>query len=232
MPVDNGHERPGDRQRVSLVQRVLLRLPRVGQRGERPSFTERMERTFLKPADPAAAGATAAPPSTPEELDAAKLADDQERLIGLSLAPLAGLIAIVVTAHQLANNPPALLGNGRPNPAHVSVSLAHELEFVLLALAVVILVTSMLRRRLFAGIATALYGLAIFNLHWWGFGVPFLLIGSWFIVRAYRVHQAGKAIAGSAGAGGPAPRASKRYTPPTPPRRVPPSKPRRERDAG
>ena len=33
----------------------------------------------------------------------------------------------------------------------------------------------LLRKRLFLGIATALYGLAIFNLHYWGFGIPFIM---------------------------------------------------------
>ena len=35
----------------------------------------------------------------------------------------------------------------------------------------------------------ALYGLSIFNLHFWGFGVPYLLFGSWYLVRAYRLEQ-------------------------------------------
>ena len=43
---------------------------------------------------------------------------------------------------------------------------------------------------------TALYGLAVFNLHWWGFGVPFVLVGAWYLVRAYRAQRALKEATG------------------------------------
>jgi hypothetical protein len=195
-----------------------------------------MERAFLKPAPDDRASTSRRPDPSIDELEAARLSDDQERLVGLSLAPLAGLIAIVVTAHQRANNPPAYLPNGRVNPHHVSTALTNELELVLLALALAILVTSLLRRRLFTGIATALYGLAIFNLHWWGFGIPFVFAGAWFIVRAYRANQALKAATTAPGwqGGEASPRASKRYTPPAARgRRVPPpSRSKRERNTG
>jgi len=227
---------------LSVWQRTLLRLPRLGGRADKTPLKDRLERTFLKPVDPAKAQKSPSLPRpedlTIEELEAAKYSDDQERLIGLSLAPLAGIIAILVTTHQLANNPAAYLPSGRPNPAHLSPGLAHELELVLIALAVVILVTSLVRRRLYTGIATALYGLAIFNLHWWGFGIPFVLVGAWFLVRAYRAQQAYKAAAsGGAGrraaGGGPPPGANKRYTPPTAsPKRLPPPKPGKTRNAG
>ena len=64
----------------------------------------------------------------------------------------------------------------------------------------------------------ALYGLSIFNLHYWGFGIPFLLFGSWYLVRAYRLQQKLQArpseSADGAGPGrGVRPRPSKRYTP-------------------
>ena len=58
------------------------------------------------------------------------------------------------------------------------------------------LTMAMLRKRLFLGIATALYGLAIFNLHYWGFGVPFVMAGAWYLVRAYRLQQALKLAKG------------------------------------
>src|SRR5579863_2224035 len=227
MPAEVGPDGSGGKERgAGFLDRVLLRLPRLRRRGERPTIGQRMEKAFLKPADPD----KAAPRGTPtqqslEDLEAARLSDDQERLVGLSLAPLAGLIAIVVAAHQLSDNPPAVLANGRPNPLHVSTALTHELELVLLALAAAILVSSLLRRRLITGIAAALYGLAIFNLHWWGFGIPFVFAGAWFLVRAYRAQQAVKAAAAGPGVGGgsgPAPSPSKRYTPPTAsPRRAP-----------
>ena len=49
----------------------------------------------------------------------------------------------------------------------------------------------------------ALYGLSIFNLHYWGFGVPFLLFGSWYLVRAYRLQQKLKLAQGDGATGGP-----------------------------
>jgi hypothetical protein len=63
-----------------------------------------------------------------------------------------------------------------------------------------------------------LYGLAVFNLHYWGFGVPFLLVGAWYLVRAYRFQQElKKTEVGTprARANGARPRSNKRYTPPT-----------------
>ena len=35
----------------------------------------------------------------------------------------------------------------------------------------------------------ALYGLTLFNLHFWGFGVPFIMCAAWLMVRAYRLHR-------------------------------------------
>jgi hypothetical protein len=219
----------------SLWQRTLLRLPRLGGGGHKPPVRERLEKAFLRPVDEKGA-ASPGPPAAPSlaELEAARVPDDQERLIGLSLAPLAGLIALVLTAHQLSNNPPALSKNGRPNPLHVSAALAHEVELVLLGLAVVILVSSLARKRLYTGIATALYGLAVFNLHWWGFGIPFVLAGAWFMVRAYRAQQAYRlATSGGEQRPQPAKPANKRYTPPAASPR-PPGRARRrdERHAG
>jgi hypothetical protein len=57
----------------------------------------------------------------------------------------------------------------------------------------------------------ALYGLSIFNLHFWGFGIPFIFAGAWLLVRAYRFQQMVK----EANTSSPAARLdSKRYTPP------------------
>jgi hypothetical protein len=76
----------------------------------------------------------------------------------------------------------------------------------------------------------ALFGLGIFNLRYWGFGIPFLLGGSWYLVRAWRLNSKLKLAGGSSGrsygppnssvnrlpsAGGVLPRPNKRYTPPT-----------------
>ena len=47
----------------------------------------------------------------------------------------------------------------------------------------------MARKRLLVGIAMALYGLSIFNLHYWGFGIPFILGGAWYLVRAHPLSE-------------------------------------------
>ena len=73
---------------------------------------------------------------------------------------------------------------------HQSTTVYDELTYVILAMSVLILVSSLLRKRLFQGITLALYGLAVFNLRFWGFGIPFLLAGAWYLVRAYRLQQA------------------------------------------
>ena len=176
-------------------------------------------------------------PETPEELAAAvRTADDKERLIGLLAAPLAAGIGLVVISALIANDPPQRLKSGRVNPAYVSVGLYHEVLIVLLALALGMLVAALLRKRLFMGLTMALYGLAVFNLHYWGFGIPFLIAGAWYLVRSYRLQRALREATGDAprrpasgggraAPGGSGPRANKRYTPPRPPRR--PSRPQR-----
>ena len=192
--------------RLGLGQRILLRLPRLGGQRSRESLGDRFREAVLKP-EPAGAARTPSRRVREEEAEArARRMDDQERLIGLSMAPLAGLIAILVHAHQVANNPPV----GKPH--HVSAGLALELEIVLLVLAVVMLGGAWFARRFVVGIAAALYGLAVFNLHWWGFGIPFVLMGAFFLVRQYRAQQEAK----NAKPSGRSPRpGNKRYTPPT-----------------
>ena len=89
----------------------------------------------------------------------------------------------------IVNDPPARLSDGQIDTLHVSLSLYYDLGAVILGLAVLMLVTAMWRKRLYLGIVTALYGLAIFNLHYWGFGVPFILLSAWLLVRAYRLQR-------------------------------------------
>jgi hypothetical protein len=239
---------PGDGPpaRLSLWQRLLLALPRLGRDRDTP-LGERIRGALVKPADPSqpAAAKTVAKPETVEEIEAAlKSADDKERLIGLLAAPLAAIIGISVTSALIANDPPAYLKNGRANPLHVSVSLYHNLTLVVLALAVLILVTAWFRKRMFMGISMALYGLAVFNLHYWGFGIPFVLAGAWYLVRSYRLQQDLRVATGQRaprpgqprpGGGGKSPggrpSASGRYTPPSPPRRSSPKKPDNEKRA-
>jgi hypothetical protein len=191
----------------------------------RPSFKDRLSKAVLKPAKPnnTLAGWDE-PPLTPEELeDAVASANDKERMIGLIAAPLAAIVSILITATRVTNNPPALLKNGQVNKLHVNVSQYQELAGVLIARSLLMLVTAMMRKRLFLGITTALFGLAIFNLHYWGFGVPFVMVGAWYLVRAYRLQRdlresTGGSTTGSVGRASQnsRPSASKRYTPPAP----------------
>lgn len=177
---------------------------------------------MLKPEDPqkVAAAKAAAEARTLEELeDHLRFADDKERLVGLLGAPLGGAIAILIAGALVSHDPSALLKSGLPNKLHVSVSLYRELEIVLLVLSFLMLATAWFRKRLYLGMVMALYGLAVFNLHYWGFGVPYVMFGAWFLVRAYRAQRAVK----EATAAGPTwnadtarPRPTRRYSSPAP----------------
>jgi hypothetical protein len=175
---------------------------------DKPTLSERFTRAVIK-ADSREPRADEGP-QTVEELEAAVAKmDDKERLVGLAAAPLAGVVAIIVVSTYGAKA-------GKPTS-----SVDSTLAITLFVLALVALACAWFRKRLYLGIVFALYGLSIFNLHYWGFGVPFLLIGSWYLVRAYRYQQKLKlakaeGVTGDTGAGGTTRRAqpSKRYTPP------------------
>jgi hypothetical protein len=227
--------------KLSLAQRLILALPRVGRGGDKAPLGERFRAAVVKPVEPGATPGKRAPdgPQSVEELEAAvRFADDKERLTGLLLAPVAAAIALLVTAALISDDPAAHLKSGALNKLHVNPSIYHELELVLLALALLMLVFAWFRKRLFLGIVMALYGLGIFNLHYWGFGVPFILVAAWLLVRAYRLQRDLKeATAGTPGrprgAASAAPRPNKRYTPPTSsPKRPPRQKPDDEKRAG
>ncbi|MGO9028941.1 MAG: hypothetical protein ACLQOZ_09990 [Acidimicrobiales bacterium] len=187
-------------------------------------LSSRLKDAMLKPVVAAEVGPDAKPappePTTVEELEqAVARADDKERLVGLIMAPLAAGIGLLVTGSLINNDPKALLANGAVNLKHVNPSLYLEFGGISFALALVMLGMAWYRKRLYLGIAMALYGLSIFNLHFWGFGIPFILAGAWYLVRAYRLQQklkVAKAGGGGSGAGQPGTgRPNKRYTPPT-----------------
>ncbi|MGA2521935.1 MAG: hypothetical protein ABSG81_14100 [Acidimicrobiales bacterium] len=223
--------------RTGLWHRLLLALPRVGSAGGRPPLGERLRSAVLKPVEPGADGSppSDAPLSVAELETELKSANDKERLVGLLAAPIAAIIALTVVSALISKDPTnQYLANGQVNKNYVSLSLYHTLTLVLLGLAVVMLASAWYRKRLFLGIAMALYGLAVFNLHWWGFGIPFIMGAAWLLVRTFRLQrQLREATTGGtpggrgrAGAGGARPRPNKRYTPPTPPpkRPLPPGK--------
>jgi hypothetical protein len=182
---------------------------------------DRLTRAALKPA-PNGGGATPVDEfDGVEEIEAAiRHADDRERIIGLVAAPLAAAVALLVMGALISNDPAALLSNGQPNSRHVSLPLYHELLIVLVALAVLILIMAWFRKRLYLGITLALFGLAIFNLHYWGFGVPFVMAGAWYLVRSYRLQRRLREATGDgpwrdgSTRSGRSPRSNKRYTPP------------------
>lgn len=189
-----------------------------GDSGRRPSIWDRFLGRILKPGTPTtpSAGREGLPVDELESL--VRTADDKERAIGLLAAPVAALIGILIADDLLRHDPPALLADGLPNKLHVNPSLYHELTIVLLVLAVVILAGAWFRKRFVLGAATALEGLTIFNLRYWGFGVPFVMVGAWYLVRAYRFQRdlkaakQGETPSGGQGASRPSP--NKRYTPP------------------
>ena len=200
---------------------------------------ERLRNAFLKPAQPDSDSKSSDEHRSVEELEAAvRFANDKERFVGLIAAPFAAAIGILVSSSLIVNDPPALLKNGQINSLHVSVSLYHDLEIVLIVLSLVMLATAMWRKRMYLGIVTALYGLAIFNLHYWGFGVPFIMVSAWLLVRAYRLQRdlreatgkggsrdGGRQSRGSAAARRSPPKPNRRYTPPTAgPKRSPAAK--------
>jgi hypothetical protein len=180
---------------------------------DKPTLSERFTRAVIK-ADSTQPKVDDGP-KTVDEIEASiARANDKERLIGLIGAPIAGAIGLVVMQSLVASNA----------KSYSSVSLT--LTLTLLGLAAVMLAAAWFRKRLYMGLAMVLYGLSIFNLHFWGFGVPYLLFGSWYLVRAYRLQQSLKLAKedGSSGRSGTVQRQaqpSKRFTPPV----APPVKP-------
>jgi hypothetical protein len=230
---------------LSLWQRLLAALPQLRHEGERLPLVERFKEAVVKPVEPSAAAKAKAadqPMSVEELQEMVRSADDKERLTGLLLAPVAAAISIFISNLLIDSNPAKYLKNGTLNPRHVNPSTYHDLSLVLLVMSVVMLGTAFYRKRLALAIVMALYGLAIFNLHYWGFGVPYIMVGAWLLIRSYRLQRDLKEAKGegpsrSGSRSAPtarAPRPNKRYTPPTPPRRSPPPKrkPEDEKKAG
>ena len=177
-----------------------------------------MRGRFLRPADPH--DEAVAPPSATELTAEISSATDKERIIGLLAAPWAAAIGILIASALISRDPPAVTAAGLVNHLHTPVSYYYEVLGALVALSVVLLVGAWFRKRVVIGIAAALYGLTVFNLHYWGFGVPFLACGAWLLVRAYRLQRSLKEVTGDAATprGGrstlAAARPNKRYTPP------------------
>ncbi len=176
-----------------------------------------MKYTLVRPDDDSSDHPPADTRTAEEIRDELQRSDDKERLIGLVAAPIAAMVGLLIST--------ASIDYARTH--HQNVHVYEELTYVLLGLAGLILVASLMRKRLFQGITLALFGLAVFQLHYTyvGFAAPFILAGAWYMVRAYRLQQAlRRAEAGEGRAPGKSrtqssnaarPRPNKRYTPPT-----------------
>ncbi len=150
----------------------------------RLSLWERMKYTLVRPDDePSERSSPADDRHGRRAPGAIHRSDDKERAIGLwrrRSPPSSASLSVTrsinnARTHHQSVEPPT---SGSP--------------IVLLGLAVLILVSSLLRKRLFQGITLALFGLAVFQLHYTyiGFAAPFILAGAWYLVRAYRLQQA------------------------------------------
>lgn len=175
----------------------------------KPSLRDRLSSALLKPVDPDAASTKRQQRSEEELRAASKSLTDQERLIGLFAAPLTAAIGLIVVDAQISD----------ATKLHKSVSVYHWEQLVFFVLAVAMLGFAWYRKRLYLGMVIALSGLTFFNLKYWGFGVPIILVGAWLLVRAYRANRDLKEATGelpprhgAASARGPG--ANKRYTPP------------------
>jgi hypothetical protein len=200
--------------------------PSKSRRSDKPRISDRLRDAMLKPPKPGEP-AVSDEPETVEELRlAVKFANDKERLIGLLAAPFATLIGFIIGAVLISHDPAAHLANGSVNRLHVSVSLYQEARLALVVLGIVMLICAYFRKRLYLAIVMALYGLTVFNLHYWGFGIPYLMAGAWMLTRSYQLQKKLRVATGDTSRYGPnrssqrtsstaKPRANRRYTPPT-----------------
>ncbi len=173
---------------------------------------ERLKYSMVTP-DQDRDDATSADDRSVDEIEAdVRRSNDKERAIGLVIAPIAAIVGIVISS--------ASIDYARSHGQNVGVY--DKLTYVLLGLAVLILVSSLFRKRLFQGITIALFGVAVFQLKYSyvGFAAPFVLAGAWYLVRSYRFQQELKRAESDAPrstgtTNGSRPRPNKRYTPPT-----------------
>jgi hypothetical protein len=192
---------------------------------DKPTLSERFTRLILK-ADGTEPKEDTGPVTVDEIEESIARADDKERLIGLMAAPIAAAIGLVTVQTLVAHNASAYVSEGT------------ILVVLVFALALAMLAASWFRKRLYIGITMALYGLSLVNLKFWGFGVPYMLFGSWYLVRAYRLQQKLK-LAQADGTttrrtdGSPARRVqpNKRFTPPVTGPAKPPKAPRAGTDS-
>ncbi len=208
-----------------------LRMPRSTNSGQpKPRLVDRLNAAVLRPEDPdKASRSRGAYELSGEELEVeAKQLNDKERAIGLLAGPVATIITFFIVHLKVASDPPARFANGAIDRLHVNPSTYEPLFWTLIILSFGITAMAMWRKRLPLGVVTAMYGLSIFNSGYLGFGVPFVMVGAWYLVRAYRLHRNLK----ESTLGGPAEKSgltspNKRFTPPPSDRYTPPSSSRK-----
>jgi hypothetical protein len=178
---------------------------------------ERLKYSMVRPDGEEAAAAPAGDRSAEEVRDVIRRADDKERAVGLIAGPVSAAISVIVIPNLIHKY--SFVGAKHYTPA----STYHELLLVMLALGVLMIVTALWRKRLFLALSMVLYGITIFQIGYWGFAVPFVFAGAWYLVRSYRLQQELRraepedvrpARASRAGASSVRARPNKRYTPP------------------
>jgi hypothetical protein len=179
---------------------------------------ERLKYAMVRPDDEPSGDAPPAGDRSAEEVRAVmRRADDKERAVGLIAAPVSAALSVILIPSLIHKY--SVAGAKHYTPA----STYHELLLVMLALGVLMLVTALLRKRLFLALSMVLYGVTVFQIGYWGFAVPFVFAGAWYLVRSYRLQQELRraepddvrpARAKNVAANGVRPRPSKRYTPP------------------
>ena len=115
-----------------------------GDHDEHPMTAwERIKYTLVRPDDDPTGRGAPLDDRTVEELEEAiRRSDDKERTIGLVAAPVAAIVGIAISS--------ASINYARAHNQNVHVY--EELTYVLLGLAVLILIASLMRKRLFQGI--------------------------------------------------------------------------------
>jgi hypothetical protein len=228
--------------------------------GDSPQgFSGRLKASFFKPPK------RPSPVSLTDEETRQRITriDAKERRWSLTAAAVAAIIALVAefpgiehpkTTHASVSTRPKGTNCGQyfyDVTTKVCYTL-HSKSFwvwtlcVLLLFAVTLFIAVQLGRRSAVGFAALMNGLAFETTAGAILGIPFIVLGGWLLIRAWRVQQYGSPTATKATAGGapaprpvrqprerkkktdtttngrPRPEASKRYTPKTPTRKRPP----------
>ncbi|HLN16673.1 MAG TPA: hypothetical protein VK277_07990 [Acidimicrobiales bacterium] len=192
--------------------------PDDAERTAAPSFRERLTATFLRPPDLTKADDKKRPTTDAELKAKINQLDPTERKIGYWGAGLAAFLAIVFTYPYIANPKKGISITAPLSHNHTcpkgyekkvvsgSVQCVSELFhsrpywvfnlIVLLLFAGALLLTTRINRRAALGFATLMTGLAFETLlaQFGGYGLlglPYLFLGGWLIVRAWRAQRYG-----------------------------------------